>query len=158
MAKRTTKAKRKKKASKASFSFKLSNQQKLVFGSFLIILAVLLFVSFMSYLFNGKADQSLLSQFPDRDEEAKNMARLVGAQLSDFFIMRGFGIASFIFAGLLFLSGVYVALNLNKTKLLKHWIWGFLIVIWCSVFFGFFTHRYDFLGGVIGFEINHLLS
>jgi S-DNA-T family DNA segregation ATPase FtsK/SpoIIIE len=72
--------------------------------------------------------------------------------------MRGFGISSFLLSGLLFLSGVYVALNLNKNKLLKHWIWGFLIVIWCSVLLGFFTHKYDFLGGVIGFEINHLLQ
>ena len=158
MAKKTTKAKPKKKASKKSFSFKLSNQQKLVFGSLLIILGVLLFVSFLSFLFTGKADQSLLSEFPNRDEEAQNWARLVGAQLSDLFIMRGFGIASFIFSGLLFLSGVYVALNLNKTKLLKHWIWGFLVVLWCSLFFGFFSHKYDFLGGVVGFEMNHLLQ
>ncbi|WP_115463079.1 FtsK/SpoIIIE family DNA translocase [Winogradskyella aurantiaca] len=158
MAKKTTKAKPRKKASKKSFSLKLSNQQKLVFGSLLIILSVLLFVSFLSFLFTGKADQSLLSEFPNRDEEAQNWARLVGAQLSDLFIMRGFGISSFIFSGLLFLSGVYVALNLNKAKLLKHWIWGFLVVIWCSLFFGFFTHTYDYLGGVIGFEINHLLQ
>jgi S-DNA-T family DNA segregation ATPase FtsK/SpoIIIE len=158
MAKRTSKAKRKNKATRKSFSFHLSNQQKLVFGSLLIIVGVLLFVSFLSFLFTGKADQSILSEFPNRNDEAQNWAKLVGAQLSDFFIMRGFGLASFIYAGLLFLSGVYLALNLKKNRLLKHWIWGSLIVVWLSVLFGFFTHKYDFLGGVVGYEVNHFLQ
>jgi S-DNA-T family DNA segregation ATPase FtsK/SpoIIIE len=158
MTRKKSKAKSNKNASKTKFSWKLSNQQKLVFGSLLIILGVLLFVSFLSFLFTGKADQSIISEFPDRRQEAQNWAKLVGAQLSDFFIMRGFGIASFILSGLLFLSGVYVALNLNKSALLKHWIWGLLTMIWFSVFFGFFTHKYDYLGGVVGFEINHLLQ
>lgn len=158
MAKKTTKANRKTKANKTKFSFQLSNQQKLVFGSFLIILGVLLFVSFLSFLFTGKADQSILSEFPNRTDEAQNWASLVGAQLSDFFILKGFGIAAFIFAGLLFLSGVYIALNLNKTKLVSHWIWGFLMMLWLSIFFGFFTHKFDVLGGIVGYEMNHFLQ
>ena len=158
MAKKSTKSKRGKKESSKSISFKLSNQQKLIFGSLLIILGVLLFVSFLSFLFTGKADQSLLNEFPSRDEEAQNWAKLVGAQLSNFFIIKGFGVSSFIFSGLLFLSGVYISLNLNKKKLAKHWIWGTLIAIWLSVFFGFFTHKYDFLGGIMGFETNHFLQ
>jgi len=158
MTRKTSKAKPKKKSSKKTVSFRLSNQQKLVFGSLLMMLGVLLFVSFLSFLFTGKADQSILSEFPDRQQQAQNWAKLVGAQLSDFFITRGFGIASFIVSGLLFLSGVYVALNLNKKALMNHWIWGLLMLIWFSIFFGFFTHKYDYLGGVVGFEINHLLQ
>ena len=158
MAKKSTKSKQGKKSIVQSFSFKLSNQQKLIVGSLLIIIGILLFISFLSFLFTGKADQSVISEFPDRNEDAQNWAKLVGAQLSDFFITKGFGISSFIFSGLLFLSGIYVALNLNKTALAKHWIWGTLIVIWLSVFFGFFTHKYDFLGGIVGFETNHFLQ
>ena len=160
MAKKSTKRKSKTKT-KAKFkspSFKLSNQQKLIFGSLLIILGVLLFISFLSFLFTGREDQSILSQFPSRDVEAKNWARLFGAKLSDLFIVKGFGIPSFIFSGLLFLSGVYVTLNLNKVRLRKHWIWGTLIVIWSSILLGFFTHKYDFLGGTIGYEMNHFFQ
>jgi S-DNA-T family DNA segregation ATPase FtsK/SpoIIIE len=155
--KTTTKAKPKAKAAKKR-SYKLTSQQKLVFGSLLIILGVLLFISFLSFVFTGKEDQSVLSTFPERSQEYKNWASQLGAWVSEFFITKGFGIPSFIFSGLVFLSGVYVTLNLKKAKLRKHWIWGTLIVIWLSIFFGFFTHKYDLLGGTIGFEMNHFFQ
>ncbi|MBO3116501.1 DNA translocase FtsK [Winogradskyella sp. DF17] len=161
MAKKNTRKKSTKSKSKASLkrpSFKLSNQQKLIFGSLLIILGVLLFISFLSFIFTGKEDQSVLSNFPERSDAYKNWASQLGAWVSEFFITKGFGLPSFIFSGLVFLSGVYVTLNLNKTKLLRSWIWGILTVIWLSVFFGFFTHKYDSLGGTIGYEINHFLQ
>lgn len=162
MAKKTTKKKNTTKAkSKKTFkkpSLTLSNQQKLIFGSLLIILGVLLFISFLSFIFTGKEDQSALSNFPERSEAYKNWASQLGAWVSELFISKGFGIPSFIFSGLIFLSGIYVTLNLKKTKLRKHWIWGTLIVIWLSIFFGFFTHKYDILGGTIGFEMNHFFQ
>jgi S-DNA-T family DNA segregation ATPase FtsK/SpoIIIE len=162
MAKRATKKKTSTKAEpKAKLkrpSFSLSSQQKLIFGSLLIILGVLLFISFLSFIFTGKEDQSVLSNFPERSDAYKNWASQLGAWVSEFFITKGFGIPSFIFAGLLFLSGVYVTLNLNKVKLRNQWFWGTLIVIWFSVLFGFFTHKYDLLGGTIGFEMNQFLQ
>ena len=164
MAKKTTKKKNTTKInSKSKKTFKkpslvLSNQQKLIFGSLLIILGVLLFISFLSFIFTGKEDQSALSNFPERSETYKNWASQLGAWVSELFISKGFGIPSFIFSGLIFLSGVYVALNLNKAKLRKHWIWGTLIVIWLSIFFGFFTHKFDILGGTVGFEMNHFFQ
>jgi S-DNA-T family DNA segregation ATPase FtsK/SpoIIIE len=51
-----------------------------------------------------------------------------------------------------------VTLDLKKDKLTKHWIWGTLIAIWLSVLFGFFTHKYDLLGGTIGYEMNHFFQ
>lgn len=156
--KKTTTKKAKPKAKPKKLSFKLSSQQKLIFGSLLIILGVLLFISFLSFVFTGKEDQSVLSTFPERSEEYKNWASQLGAWVSELFITKGFGIPSFIFSGLLFLSGVYVTLNLKKAKLRKHWIWGTLIVIWLSILFGFFTHKYDLLGGTIGYEMNHFFQ
>lgn len=158
MAKKTTKKSTVKKTKFKRPSLKLSSQQKLIVGSLLIILGVLLFISFLSFLFTGKEDQSLLSEFPSRQIETKNWASQFGAKISELFITKGFGLPSFIFSGLLFLSGVYITLNLNLVKLRKHWIWGTLIVIWLSVFFGFFTHKFDNLGGVIGFEMNHFFQ
>ncbi|WP_353778669.1 DNA translocase FtsK 4TM domain-containing protein [Winogradskyella sp. 3972H.M.0a.05] len=154
MAKKTSKRKTKNKPKLKSLTFKLSSQQKLVLGSLLIIFGVLLFVSFLSHLFSGKEDQSILTSFPERSGDYKNWISQGGAWLSDLFINRGFGIASFIFSGLFFLSGIYVTLDLKKAKLRKHWIWGTLIVIWLSIFFGFFAHKYDMLGGTIGYEMN----
>ncbi|WP_299336381.1 DNA translocase FtsK [uncultured Psychroserpens sp.] len=156
MAKKKTKTKSKAKTTPKlkKPSFKLSSQQKLIFGSLLIILGVLMFIAFLSFFFTGKADQSTLSEIASRDVEAENWLNKLGAWISDLFINRGFGVASFIFSGLLFLSGIYITLDINKARLRRHWIWGTLIVIWLSVFFGFFSHKFDALGGTIGFEMN----
>ncbi len=154
MAKKKTKTKSSTTSKIKKPSFKLSSQQKLIFGSLLIILGILMFIAFLSFFFTGKADQSTLTELTSRDVKAENWLNKIGAWVSDLFISRGFGIASFIFSGLLFISGVYVTLDLKKTKLIKHWIWGTLIVIWLSIFFGFFAHKYDTLGGTIGFEMN----
>lgn len=156
MAKKKTKTKTTPKATPKfkKPSLKLSSQQKLIFGSLLIILGILMFVAFLSFFFTGQADQSTLSEIGSRDIKTQNWLNKLGAWSSDFFINKGFGIASFIFSGLLFLSGIYITLNINKAKLRRHWIWGTLIIIWLSIFFGFFSHYNDKLGGTIGFEMN----
>ncbi len=139
-------------------NFTLSNQQKLVFGSLLLIVGILLFIAFLSFFFTGKADQSIISEFSSRDIHAENWLNKVGAWVSDLFIYKGFGIASFIFSGLIFVSGIYVLLNIKKTKLARHWFWGTIIVIWVSIFFGFLSQicaqTNPLLGGRIGYEMN----
>src|SRR5690554_6841471 len=149
------------KSNKPKFKFrelKLSNQQKLVLGSFLVLLGILLFIAFFSFLFTGKVDQSTLIEFTSREVKPENWLNKTGAWISDFFIHRGFGIASFIFAGLIFLSGAFVLSNSSLKKLRRHWFWGLLIITWFSILFGFFTEHVDFLGGTIGFEINSYLQ
>ena len=160
MAKKTTKSKRKTKTTPKfkKPSLKLSSQQKLIFGSLLIILGVLMFIAFLSFFFTGKADQNTLTELGTREVEAQNWLNKLGAWISDLFIHRGFGISSFIFSGLVFLSGIYITLDINKARLRRHWIWGTLIAIWLSVFFGFFSHKFDMLGGIIGFEMNSFLQ
>ncbi|MDD7886144.1 DNA translocase FtsK [Flavivirga sp. 57AJ16] len=158
MAKRKTKTKKPPKQKIKKPSFKLSSQQKLVFGSLLVICGVWLCIALASYFFTGEADQSVISTFPSRTSETQNWVSQFGAWIGEFFIQRGFGIASFIYSGLIFLSGIYVLMNLNKAKLRKHWFWGILIAVWLSVFFGFFGNKTDILGGTIGFEINTFLQ
>lgn len=154
--KKPTRKKNKPKRKKPNLS--LSNQQKLVFGSLLLILGILLFIAFLSFFFTGQADQSILGQFASREAEAQNWLSKFGAWVSDLFIYRGFGIASFIFSGLIFLSGVYVILNINKGRLWRHWFWGTLIVLWTSILFGFLSKSNPIFGGIIGFELNDFLQ
>ncbi len=158
MAKKKTKTKKAPKRKIKKPNFKLSSQQKLVFGSFLVILGILLCIAFISFFFTGEADQSSLSDFASRETKTQNWLSKSGAWLSDLFIQRGFGVASFIFSGLIFLSGVYVLMDLGKAKLRKHWFWGILIIIWLAVLFGFFGNKNDILGGTIGYEINTFLQ
>ena len=107
MAKKKPQTKTKKTKKFKAPSFKLSNQQKLVFGSLLIILGFLLFIAFISFFFTGKADQSALTEIGSRDFEYNNWTSQFGAWLSDFFIQRGFGVASFVFSGLIVFSASF---------------------------------------------------
>ncbi|MCF8272626.1 MAG: DNA translocase FtsK [Flavobacteriaceae bacterium] len=158
MANNKTKTNKTPKETRKLLSFKLSSQQKLILGSFLVIFGILLCIAFISFFFTGKADQSTISNFTSREIKADNWLNKSGAWLSDFFILRGFGVASFIFSGLIFLSGLYILLDTNKAKLRSHWIWGLLTIIWLSVFFGFFSNFNETLGGTIGFELNSYLQ
>jgi len=149
---KTTKKKTTTKIKKSKFS--ISNQQKLVFGSLLLIVGILLFIAFLSFFFTGTADQSIISEFTSRDVQAENWLNKVGAWVSDLFVYKGFGIASFIFSGLIFISGIYVLLNIKKARLSRHWFWGTLIVIWTSITLGFLSEKHPLLGGTIGYEMN----
>lgn len=154
--KKTTKKTKASKFKKPSLN--LTSQHKLIIGSALLVIGIYLFIAFISFLFTGKNDQSIISEFPSRAVEADNWVSSLGANLSHFFIYNGFGVASFIFSGLIFLSGIYVLLNLNKAKLKRHWFWGILIIIWTSILLGFAFPKTPLLGGTIGYEINLYLQ
>lgn len=159
MAKKRTKSKSKPTAAnKKKVSLKPSKQNKIIFGSLLIVLSIALFFSFMSYYFTWQADQSLLSEFANRNAEAKNLLNKFGASVSHFFMYRGFGLASFAFPVLLAVTGLYLFLGLSGKGLVGKWIWGLLGVIWISVALGFFAIDQPLLGGLIGYEMNDFLQ
>ena len=156
MARKSTTKTTQKRFSKLNFT--LTNSQRLVLGSFLVILGILLFISLLSYLFTGESDQSVLGDFTNRTVETNNWLSKVGAWISQLLIYKGFGISSFIFSGLLFLSGISVLANSSKKRLWRNWFWGTLVIIWGSMLFGFAFETAPKLGGVIGFELNILLQ
>ena len=78
----------------------LTNPQRLVFGSFLVILGVLVFISILSYFFTGNSDQSALSGFTNRAIPTNNWLSKIGAWMSHLLVYKGFGIASFLFSHL----------------------------------------------------------
>lgn len=157
MAKKKTKSTATSKTAKKvrkPISLKLSKQQKIVLGSFLFFLGIALFISFVSYLFNWKTDQSTISQLGDREVPAANLLSKFGASISHAIMYKGFGIASFILSFLLTVTGVYYFFDYEKKNLRKYWFWGILVMLWLAVFFGFFKENNDILGGMVGFEVN----
>lgn len=160
MAKKRTKSKSSKttKTANKKVSFTLSKQNKIIFGSLLIVLSIALFFSFMSFYFTWQEDQSMLSQFADRNAEASNLLNKFGANVSHFFMYKGFGLASFTFPFLLAITGLYLFLGLNTKRLVSKWIWGLVGVIWGAVALGFFAADFPLLGGLIGYEINDFLQ
>jgi S-DNA-T family DNA segregation ATPase FtsK/SpoIIIE len=148
-----------KKTPKKRFSIiTLTNSQRLVMGSFLVIIGILVFTALLSYLFTGENDQSILSDFTNRATKADNWLSKVGAWVSQLLIHKGFGISSFIFSGLLLLSGVSVLTNSSKKRLWRNWFWGTLIIIWGAILFGFVFKSAPKLGGSIGYELNILFQ
>ena len=150
------------KKNKFSFSLKrekkeMSSSQKLFYGSSLIILSLIFFISFTSYFFSGHIDQSSLFELSNRDIVSENWMSKLGAHLSYFFIYQGFGISSYIFSILILLSGLHIILEIKNKKLIKNWLWGFYLMIYGSVFFAFVDSSGNY-SGVIGYEINSLLT
>ncbi|WP_026915584.1 DNA translocase FtsK [Christiangramia portivictoriae] len=145
-----------KKTSKLSFS--LNRQQKVVLGSFLMLFGLGLIVAFISFLFNWQADQSVLQELANRDVEARNWLSKFGASVSDFFVYKGFGLASFSIAFLIFLSGIYLFLGYKISMLRKYWFWGILVMVWISIVLGYFAEKNALLGGRIGYETNDFLQ
>ncbi|MBT8321253.1 MAG: DNA translocase FtsK 4TM domain-containing protein, partial [Eudoraea sp.] len=145
-------------AKKKGLSLTLSTQNKIILGSLLILFSIALFFSFASFYFSWQSDQSLLTEFTDRNEQAQNLLNKFGASVSHFFMYRGFGLASFIFPVLLCLTGLYLFLGLERKGLLGKWIWGLVFLIWTSMALGFFALEKPLLGGLIGYEMNNFLQ
>jgi len=136
--------------------FKLSRSQQIMFGVFLILLSIIVFSSLVSYFDTWKADQSELNSFFNKDSETLNIASKFGSIISHLLIYIMFGISSFIFPILLFISGLTLFVGANSNKLLDKWFWGIIIMLWFSLFFGHFSSNYIYSGS-IGFEINDFL-
>lgn len=132
----------------------LSRRHKVLIGILFFLFAVALLLSFISYFLSGEYDQSGLSAFNNRNEQVYNWLGKVGAYLADFFLYRGFGVASFILIRFFFLIGAYLVLDLPVQKLKKTLFWDMYLVLTVSVLFGFFNQYLPELGGVIGYEIN----
>ena len=156
-----SKAKVDKKSKIFSFSNekrKLNSSQKLFIGSSLIVISFVLFISFTSYFFSGNSDQSTLIQFTNKDVNPENWMSKVGAFLADLFLHKGFGISSYIICFLTFISGLFVLMDSNKAKLIKHWFWGILIMVWISLLFGLINLETGKFSGIVGFESNLFLK
>lgn len=141
-----------------TMKFTLSKQQKILLGSFLILLGLALMLSFVSYFFTWQADQSDLGNLTDRNIQSQNWLNKFGANIGHFFIYDGFGVSSFILTFLVIFTGVHYFFDYTKKRLLKPWFWGMLLMVWFSVFFGFFPEKNTILSGIIGFETNDFLQ
>jgi len=140
--------------SKGIKSWKITKQHKIVLGFLLVLFSIALLVAFVSFFIYGQIDQSAVSQLSDRKEEVQNWLGKFGAYLADLIVYKGFGIASFLFVRLFFLTGMYLILDLSIMKLKGVWFWDLFVIIILSVLFGFFATSLPELGGTIGYELN----
>ena len=152
--KKETLDKKKESESKGLKSLQFTKQHRIVLGALLVLFSVALLVAFVSFFIYGQIDQSAVSELTDRKEAVQNWLGKFGAYLADLIMYRGFGVASFLFVRLFFLTGMYLALDLSIKKLKGTWFWDLFAIIIISVLFGFFATSVPELGGTIGYELN----
>ena len=135
-------------------AFFLNRQTQTVIGVFALLFGVFLCISFISFFFSWQDDQSILNDFQNKNEVAKNLLGKIGANLSHFFIYEGFGLAAFMVPALFIIIGIYLLLIINLKKIFKSLNWGILGMIWVATTFGFVNKKFALLAGVIGLEFN----
>lgn len=80
-------------------------------GSIFILLSILFFIAFTSYIFTWEEDQDKVFKEGHRlllgsDSKVSNLMGTFGAYLSHFFIYKGFGVASYLVCSFFFVLGV----------------------------------------------------
>jgi len=134
------------------------NKFKVILGYIFLFLSVTLFTSFISYMYNWKVDQSSIGSLFDRNIEVENILGKIGASISHFFIYNLFGISSFIFPVILFISSYYLLFNKKILELFKRINWLLILTIWTILLTGYLSNYFPIQTGIVGFEINSFLK
>ena len=135
-------------------------------GLFLMLLSLLLFVAFFSYLFTGKHDQSVVESLfqtsvHESGREVQNWLGMVGAYVANLFILNWFGLASFMFIPLLFQFGFRIVFGRYVFPMGIFLQLFFFSLLWFSCTMGYLVLQLEadtdtflsFLSGGIGFEM-----
>jgi DNA segregation ATPase FtsK/SpoIIIE, S-DNA-T family len=144
--------------SKFSLSFVKDKRLPLTFGIILISLSLFMIFAFISYLFEGKADQDLVVSPMDQDirstaEEARNWLGLLGAQISHLFIHKWFGIAAFLFPPFVFLLGFRLAFKKSLFSLSRYAVFALFFTFWLCLLTGYLVQKtagYHLIGDLSG--------
>ncbi|MDP5139889.1 MAG: DNA translocase FtsK 4TM domain-containing protein, partial [Spirosomaceae bacterium] len=148
----------------------LQHQITMVAGVLFIALSVLMFISFVSFLFTGTADHDLVrneftTTVTETTRRAENTLGLFGAYISHWFIYKWFGIAAFGWLPIMFLGGYRMIFqkDLFEINLNRYAVATLFYVFFISIFFGYFVVNFDLnehgiTSGGIGFSVNNYLS
>lgn len=148
----------------------LQHQLTMVFGVLCMILSVVMFISFVSFLFTGDADHDLVrneftATVTETTRRAENTLGLFGAYISHWFIYRWFGVAAFGWLPIMFLGGYRLVFqrDLFPINLERYAIATIFYVFFTSALFGYFVVNFDLndhgiSSGGIGFAINNYLN
>ena len=136
---------------------------KVVTGILLLVLAFVATLSFISYLFTWKTDQSNLelgffNYYSDPDIQVDNWGGKFGAWLAQLFIHNLFGIPSFAFIAIAVMGGfnLVAKAGFNLAGIIKNLL---VIVVWLSVALAyFFGDEWFCLGGVFGYMVDNWLE
>ncbi len=125
-------------------------------GIIFLIISVVLFLSFTSYLFTWKEDQDKVLRYSsgflfEENMKVENLLGRFGAWISHLFFYRGFGVASYLICTFFFIVGTNFLFGKKMFSVgrnIKYVIAGLMVL---PVFFSFFLHADGFpWGGSFG--------
>lgn len=165
---RKSPAKKKKKSNSpiAQYLDKIDRKKvKNTLGVLSLLFAVYIFLACFSYLMTWQEDQNRVLNkglfeflFDGSEEPVANWLGKFGAWISHLLIYRWFGIASFAFSLMLFISGFKTLFNVAILPLGKTISVSALTIVWGSLFLGYFSNHVSYLGGTFGYQFNEWLS
>jgi len=129
-------------------------------GLLLISFSIFMLVSFISYFFSWKNDQSIAVGGLAAAEKPGNVMGFIGAKLAHLFLYKWFGVSSFLLVPVFFLLGVRLLYKRNLVKLNRSIaILGFL-TIWASGTLALILPNVGggILGGTFGLKLNNWLG
>jgi S-DNA-T family DNA segregation ATPase FtsK/SpoIIIE len=131
---------------------------RFIAGLVLLVFALYMLVVFISYVWDGKTDQSLTTADPGNLPVAyKNWGGKIGFQLSHYFIFNGFGLGSFFIPLILGAFGLAL-LKVRYFRLWKNVLRFLLATVLVSAILGFFAGHSTFLGAGPGGEFGFMVS
>ncbi|WP_185866896.1 FtsK/SpoIIIE family DNA translocase [Blattabacterium cuenoti] len=131
-----------------------------IFGFFLLGNSLFLFLSFFSFLFHWKNDQSQLEKLFDKEIIAENLLGKMGAIVSHHFIHQGIGISAFFIPMILFFTGLKILFTRKKllNNFYKSIIYKLLFFsVWFPISLYTIVPDKGILSGIFGFEIGNFL-
>lgn len=157
------KKEKKRKAGKSPFQFFKDPKLILALGFFLLISSLFLFIAFLSYLFTGKADMSVVMQsgssILESAREVENWLGFFGAWTSHQVIYNGFGLSAFFIPLILFLLGVRIVFNRTLLSIGSVTLFSIFSGLWLCLLFGYLTFsmegptEWSYLGGKVGYAL-----
>ena len=125
-------------------------------GTLFLLVSLVLFFSFASYLLTWKEDQDKVlqpaSQFLFSNEiKVDNLLGRIGAWFSHQFFYNAFGVASFLVCSFFFALGINLMIGRKVFSLVRNLKYVLVGLIVFPLFFSFFLSGYDFpWGGAMG--------
>ena len=125
---------------------------KLVLGVFFIAMALMLCISFVSYLNNWQEDQSQLGFMLDKSVKSSNFLGKLGDWLGNIFIFASLGITAFVIPFLLVVLGS-ILLGIKYFKPWKSISHSLFFACWLPIFIGVITKGNGVMSGVYGYQV-----
>lgn len=145
-----------------------SPKSTLAWGIFFMVLGLVMEVSFVSYIFTGITDQSVIDgireeSIRDAGRQTRNVLGVLGATISHIFVYRWFGISAILLPVIAVLGGWKIAFGREPYSLSRKTKEVVFFLIWGSVLMGYVVlmsnqeSSLSFISGGMGYAINVIL-